>query len=166
MRTSVTRSSPPGACPTGTTLCGGNCVSNVCPQGQAFNHSTCRCECPTGQELCGGQCVTSCSEGVLDPTTCQCVCPAVSCCCTCGYRDNATGNFIFVCNASNTTITEAQCEQSCQSATPPPGTSLLNFGHACESAASGRLRVCRPIVGSPVLSGYQCEVPTCTPSPT
>jgi hypothetical protein len=135
--------------------CSGNCSTN----------GTCAA-CPAGTTLCGGQCVSSCSEGVLDPNTCQCVCPAVSCCCTCVYQDNTTGNFITVCNASNSTITEAQCQQSCQSATPPPGTSFLNFGHACEPGSSGLLRVCRPIVGSPNASGFQCDAPFCIPPPT
>jgi len=135
------------------------CCSGICSNG--------RCAaCPAGTTLCGGQCVSSCSEGVLDPTTCQCVCPAVSCCCTCLYQDNTTGNFIVICNASNSTITEAQCQQSCQSATPPPGTSFFNFGHACEPGSSGLLRVCRPIVGSPNETGFQCEAPFCIPPPT
>jgi hypothetical protein len=47
-------------CPSGTTLCGGNCVSNECPSGQQFNPDTCRCEeepstCPP-EDVCGEQC--------------------------------------------------------------------------------------------------------------
>lgn len=34
------------SCPANQTLCGGNCVSNVCPSGKTFNPSTCSCEAP------------------------------------------------------------------------------------------------------------------------
>jgi len=60
-------------CPSGATLCGGNCVSN-CPTGQTLNPSTCQCECPSGTTLCGGNCVTNCPSGQpLDPSSCRCL---------------------------------------------------------------------------------------------
>jgi hypothetical protein len=39
-------------CPSGTTECGGQCVSTTCPEGQFFNPSTCQCE--EGVEECSG----------------------------------------------------------------------------------------------------------------
>lgn len=70
-----------GGCPSGTTLCGGACVSNVCPQGQVFNNSSCQCGCTyTAVALCGGTCVVDCPpDQTLNCSTCQCeagLCPS------------------------------------------------------------------------------------------
>jgi hypothetical protein len=65
-----------GGCPSGTTLCGGNCVSTDCPSsGQTLNPSTCKCECPAGQTCCNGACrdlFCGPNEGLLNLRTCQC----------------------------------------------------------------------------------------------
>jgi hypothetical protein len=157
-------------CPTGQTLCpaGNQCVTCT-NSGEVVDLTTCKCECPTGTELCGGQCVSSCTGGeVLDPTTCQCgptACPEVSCCCVCNYQNPVTGDYVYICNTTYTTITLEQCYQSCQSATPPPGTILLpNHGYACESGSSGRQRVCLPEPPGGNSTGTFCSVVQCAPS--
>jgi hypothetical protein len=65
-----------GGCPSGTTLCGGNCVLTDCPSsGQTLNPSTCKCECPAGQTCCNGACrnlICGPNEGSLNLGTCQC----------------------------------------------------------------------------------------------
>jgi hypothetical protein len=73
-------------CPSGTTLCGGACMSNSCPQGQAFNPSTCQCECPpnTVFHQLSGRCVSAvcspedaqrCAENPPLPRPDQLCCP-------------------------------------------------------------------------------------------
>jgi hypothetical protein len=65
------------SCPNGTVECGGECVSDSCPEGREFDFSTCRCECSGGTVECGGECLsTTCPGGqVFNPTTCQCEVP-------------------------------------------------------------------------------------------
>ncbi len=60
-------------CPTGTTFCGGGCVS--CAGGR-LNPFTCQCQCPANTTLCGGRCVQSCTARGqhLNPNTCLCEC--------------------------------------------------------------------------------------------
>jgi hypothetical protein len=71
-------------CPSGTTECGGRCVSDSCPEGQVFNPSTCQCEVsegPFGCCLCteptfpefGG---AACSPNVTSAQQCCDVCAA------------------------------------------------------------------------------------------
>ncbi len=123
-------------CPTGTVLCGGQCVSTSCSSGKVFNVATCQCEaCPAGHEPCGGQCVQSCSGGqVLDPTTCQCVCPSGT----------------ALCNGSCVRLTTNQNCGSCGNACPggascvdgkcicPAGTCFANgscYRTSCQNGA-------------------------------
>jgi hypothetical protein len=65
------------SCPNGTVECGGECVSDSCPEGREFDFSTCRCECSGGTVECGGECLsTTCPGGqVFNSSTCQCECP-------------------------------------------------------------------------------------------
>jgi hypothetical protein len=148
---------------------GRKCGKRCCPDA-SFVCSRGKCACPAGTELCGGRCVTSCTGGeVLDPTTCQCgptICPEVSCCCVCNYQNTVTGDYVYVCNTTHTTITLEQCYQSCQTASPPPGTILLpNHGYACESGSSGRQRVCLPEPPGGNSTGTFCSVVQCATSP-
>jgi hypothetical protein len=131
-------------CPSGTTLCGGNCVSN-CPSPQTLNTSTCQCECPSGTTLCGGACVSNnCFGGkVINPSTCQCECPAGTTGCAgdtrCVSNDCPPGQVIdpsqCVCDCpggSTTCISGA-----CVSSTCPAGQ-VVNPGTCrCETAAAG-----------------------------
>jgi hypothetical protein len=91
-------------CPTGKTVCGGQCVEVCAPPkvvlntdtcqcecppdeactttGGTVNPNTCQCECPGGKTLCQGQCVTSCDTTtgeVLNPDTCRCESPPSGC---------------------------------------------------------------------------------------
>ena len=127
--------------------------------------------CCAADEVCcpGGSAQACCPVGTTCTSTgCEAVgntCPDVSCCCVCGFEDDVTGDFIYVCNAANTNITAEECEQTCQSATPPPGTTFRTVGHACEDPSTGFVRVCRPVTG-PNFSGTVCEADPCTPPPS
>lgn len=50
------------ACPSGTTLCNGQCIATACAGGQQFDLTTCACTCPTGSTLCGGTCVDTAAD--------------------------------------------------------------------------------------------------------
>src|SRR5215208_5102449 len=121
-----------GGCPSGTTLCSGACVSNVCPQGQVFNNSACQCGCTyTAVALCGGNCVRNCflADQYINCSTCQCEggsCPSGyteipypdfgSFCCpnaqVCG-----TGGAVACCNTSGfTCVIDSLGRGSCQPA--------------------------------------------------
>jgi hypothetical protein len=59
-------------CQEGQTLCGGNCVSDSCPNGTR-NLSTCQCDCSNGFTSCSNTCVPNCPSGqTLNPDTCLC----------------------------------------------------------------------------------------------
>jgi hypothetical protein len=177
-------------CPPGTTLCGGNCVDlqsdsqncltcgNACPGGSSCVNGS--CVCAPEQINCGGVCTdyltdeancglcgNACSAGeTCQRGQCVAICPAASCCCVCQYQNPETGAFVWVCNTTNTAITLEQCYQSCQAATPPPGTVIFeNHGYACESGDSGFQRVCRPTNGDNV-TGTMCDRVQCLPPPT
>jgi len=56
------------ACPSGSTLCGGNCVTN-CPSGRTLN-ANCECECTSGTTPCGTQCCQTTAETCVNGTCC------------------------------------------------------------------------------------------------
>ena len=57
-------------CPSGTTACGGACISCSPPFQVDPDPVTCQCKCPP--TLCN-------APFILNPTTCQCECPPISC---------------------------------------------------------------------------------------
>jgi len=121
-------------CPSGTTLCGGACVSNVCPQGQDFNPSACQCEAVT-------------------------ICPD-TCCCSCTYEDSATGQQTVVCNSGSTATTPIECHEMC-GANVPLGKSLLASGFGCTGDQGPNTRfVCGPVSG-PNITGLACFFTAC-----
>jgi hypothetical protein len=127
-----------GGCPSGTTLCGGNCVSTDCPSGLTLNTSTCQCE---------GD-----------------VCPNVSCCCVCVWLDPTTNSEVTVCDVSAPPIPNprevggqiryfADCGTACANSTPPaPGFIRADwlYGSACvgpgqpESSYASNQYICVP----------------------
>ena len=71
-------------CPSGATLCGGACVSSLCPQGGAFNTSTCQCEpCPPG--------TTICTSGEVPGLNVCCPLEGHIACCTVGVNGSTGG---------------------------------------------------------------------------
>jgi hypothetical protein len=93
-------------CPTGTTLCGGSCVSTTCSENQFFDPSTCTCvacrqnggTCSGGNQCCSGNCSSgtcacqpSGTPGCTDDSQCcSNICsPAGRCCTDAGGPCNA-----------------------------------------------------------------------------
>jgi hypothetical protein len=136
-------------CPSGTTLCGGACVSDSCPEGQAFNFSTCKCElaCPSGTVACGGACVSNtCPEGQgFDLSTCQCGALQQFGCCVCTESTNPDLPPQQACLPGVTS--QEECCDSCSSS--PPAFRQCSFvtgpsSFTCESAIGPVGLVCRP----------------------
>ena len=178
-------------CPSGTTLCGGACMSNVCPQGQVFNTSTCQCECPSGTTLCGGNCVANCPSGqTLNTSTCKCVqvCPP-SCppgqacvdgqcavctldqwqsCCTCFYDFGPGNPVVSTCSGTvfgpDSSTCEYNCQQSCLD-NAPPGTQSVGSSRTCFRPQDRILQLCIPNTREGE-TGIRCSGNdfTCTPA--
>jgi hypothetical protein len=107
-------------CPSGTTECGGQCVSNECPSGEEFNPDTCMCEAvgctagtsctgPSGTDSCGPNPNITCRCRTLadgSGTYCGCAAfPAHSC--------DECSEFNTVCVTSGTTGFEFTCVSQC-----------------------------------------------------
>jgi hypothetical protein len=119
---------PTICCPFDQAACGGQCVSTDCPEGQAFNTSTCQCEANapgcTESLRCGGpfpQCASGhpcyCVESAEGPIRC--------------------GNADFFCGQTPPCSTSAECE------------TLLGPGSFCQSFSAGCCgQVCVPACGS------------------
>jgi len=105
-------------CQSGTVECGGECVSDSCPEGQIINPSTCQCECPSNTNCPFGQ--------TLNPITCQCECPPLAACVTCTCEDDTTGVSQSICNISDSCDTLPDCSTLC-----PPGTTHTGGGTNC-----------------------------------
>jgi Stigma-specific protein, Stig1 len=121
-----------GDCPSGTTLCGGACVSNICPQDQYFNTASCQCVCPyTAIARCGGNCVANCPpDQTLNCSTCQCeagLCPSD----ILGYTF-CGGNCVRNCFISDQFINCSTCQ--CEGSRCPSGYMEIpypDFGSFC-----------------------------------
>ncbi len=134
-------------CPTGTTLCNGNCVDL---QSDANNCGQCGNTCPSDQ---------SCVSG-----TCSNFCPNQSTgCCACFYTDPTTLHRIYTCTGATvgSCISQSQCEERCQATTPPPGYEHGGVVRICESATSSQIAVCRPFDPDPRFTGVTCGRQTC-----
>lgn len=90
------------ACPSGTTFCGGSCVSNTCGTNETLNSTTCQCECISGATRCGDNCVSTCPSGQqLNTNTCQCECISGTSPCAfngngiCGERADSSGTVCY-----------------------------------------------------------------------
>ena len=93
-------------CPSGTTQCGGSCVS-TCTGGQVLNNN-CQCVCPSGTTQCGGECIsTNCPGGQVLNESCQCACPQGSQLC------NLTGNCVTPACQGGTAFNPATCQCEC-----------------------------------------------------
>jgi hypothetical protein len=116
-----------GRCPSCTTLCGGECVSNVCPPGQFFNLSFCECRCPVDTTLCGGNCVPNCTSEAqtLNCSNCQCeggACPS-------GSTEVFLSDFGSICCPNAQVCGTGGATVCCNS----PGTTCVN-GPFCQTA--------------------------------
>ncbi len=87
--------SPEGSfCPSGQTVCGGVCVSNVCSSVKTFNTATCTCKCSSNCPATGQ---------IQDSNTCACNCPSgqtvVAGLCCPGSMPYNVGGTCSICNA-------------------------------------------------------------------
>jgi hypothetical protein len=128
-----------GGCPSGTTLCGGNCVPTDCPSsGQTLNPSTCKCECPAGQTCCNGACrplFCRPDEGIVNRRTCQCE--------PCPNSDQVLCNGMCVLNACGFdqvfNYTTCQCERvTCVQCGANSHDCELGNISQCGTSSSGR----------------------------
>jgi Stigma-specific protein, Stig1 len=148
-------------CPSGTTLCGGNCVPN-CPSGQTLNTSTCQCvqvcppDCPPGQACVDGQCA---------------ICPIgqYQTCCSCSYTTGPDNPVLRTCAGPVVGPDVSTCAQTCFQYcvdNTPPGAQLQGTSQACLQPQDRiqRLLLCRPTT-EPGEIGTRCNADfTCTPA--
>ncbi len=136
------------ACPAGTDVCNGECVT--CTGGQVVNPTTCACQCPTGTTLCNGQCVDlqtdenncgACGETCLNNGLCGgggCFCPTPSfycsnsdACCVSGQTcstSSPSGCCAFSAQPCNDDTPCCSTTQTCSATT---GLCCSPFGEFC-----------------------------------
>ena len=166
-------------CPGGFTCCRGSCVSTACAaSGQTLDPTTCRCECPADRSACNGGCVDpltdrancgSCGQACGPGEACingACAgaCPAGEFgCCTCNYRELATGNYVSTCTITDTCANP--CGAGCEANTPV-GTEFAGSAVGCSAdMPPGQTYTCISLT-SPGFAGLACGALTCQPAGT
>jgi hypothetical protein len=125
----------PVTCPTGQTLCDGQCVNTLTDEAYC---GSCYNNCNAGQTCVDGGCQYPCVN---------------NCCCACYYTDNATGAQIVTCDPA-TTLTSEQCRTFC--ANTAPANSTDDFAeYGCTASYPGYQITCE---GGCVISS------TCAPA--
>jgi hypothetical protein len=133
------------ACPSGSTLCGGNCVDL---QSDPQNCGQCGNACATEQSCVSGVC--SVVDACPPPTTCR----------TCSCRDDTTGIIHSTCTITDGCFTSPPCSEVC-----PSGTTDVGAATGC--ANPGQAQFCMDISGtSETITGFACSERPCLPSET
>ena len=145
-----------------TATCAAGQCGFVCNPGSTAIGNSC---CPTTQ-VCGTGASANCcpsNQGCLNGT-CLEMCPTELCCCSCYFRDPATGAIVATCQGNVSSSVE--CDQICRTSTPPPGMVFNHSNTGCVFSSQNPLRpTCGPAITEGA-SGTECSADLlCAPPP-